>query len=139
MIQILEKSYPVELLCELFQVSRATYYRYQKRLTIHTTPIEESILEQQLTQVFFDHKRRYGTRRIQAELKAQGIQVGRWKIRKWLRTEGLQAIQPKSFVPRTTDSAHGKRNSPNLLLDLNGKRIFQAQAINQVNVYRMGW
>jgi putative transposase len=31
--------------------------------------------------------------------------------------QGLVAIQPRSFVPRTTDSRHGKRICPNLLLD----------------------
>jgi len=33
-----------------------------------------------------------------------------------MRKEGLRAIQPRKFIPRTTDSGHGKRVSPNLLL-----------------------
>jgi len=32
-----------------------------------------------------------------------------------MQVEGLRAIQPKSFVPRTTDSRHGTRMSPTLL------------------------
>lgn len=35
-----------------------------------------------------------------------------------MKAAHLQAIQPKSFVPRTTDSTHGKGYWPNLLLDL---------------------
>ncbi|MDJ1470237.1 IS3 family transposase [Xanthocytophaga flava] len=132
LIKLLEAEFPVDMLCELLQVSRAAYYRHRKRLTFQTEQVEQTPVEQQVKQVFVDHKRRYGTRRIQAELKAQGIHIGRWKIRKYLKKEGLQAIQPKSFVPKTTDSAHGKRNSPNLLLDLDGNRIFQVQAINKV-------
>ena len=31
--------------------------------------------------------------------------------------ERIKALQPKSFVPRTTDSTHGQRCAPNLLLD----------------------
>jgi transposase InsO family protein len=34
-----------------------------------------------------------------------------------MRRLGLRAIQPRSFVPRTTDSRHGAQVSPNLLLD----------------------
>src|SRR5262245_727860 len=34
-----------------------------------------------------------------------------------MREQGLLAIQPRRFVPRTTDSRHGKRMSPNLLLE----------------------
>ena len=34
-----------------------------------------------------------------------------------MREDGLRAIQPPKFVPRTTDSKHGKRVCPNLLLN----------------------
>ncbi|CAN5812576.1 hypothetical protein BH24BAC1_BH24BAC1_34650 [soil metagenome] len=33
-----------------------------------------------------------------------------------MQQQGLVAIQPRSFVPRTTDSRHGKRIWDNLLL-----------------------
>jgi len=33
-----------------------------------------------------------------------------------MQQQGLRAIQPRSFVPRTTDSRHGKRICANLLL-----------------------
>ena len=54
-----------------------------------------------------------------------------------MKKAGLRAIQPKSFVPKTTDSAHGKRNGPNLLLDERRNRLFLAQAPNQVWVSDM--
>ena len=44
--------------------------------------------------------------------------AGRDVWRNSLKTQGLSAIQPKSFVPRTTDSRHRLGYSPNLLLDL---------------------
>ncbi|MFN7929192.1 MAG: DDE-type integrase/transposase/recombinase [Blastocatellia bacterium] len=34
-----------------------------------------------------------------------------------MKEQSLEAIQPKSYVPRTTDSRHGGRISPNLLKD----------------------
>ena len=36
---------------------------------------------------------------------------------KILKNQGLRAIQPKSFVPKTTDSRHRLGYSPNLILD----------------------
>jgi transposase InsO family protein len=45
------------------------------------------------------------------------IQIGRYKIRSIMQQQGLKAIQPRSFVPRTTDSTHGLSISPNLLLN----------------------
>ena len=64
--------------------------------------------------VFWFHKRRYGSRRISAELKGQGIRAGRYRVRSLMREQGLRAIQPRSFVPRTTVSDN-RRASPNLL------------------------
>lgn len=43
--------------------------------------------------------------------------MGRQALRTGLRRHGRLALQPKSFVPRTTDSTHGQRCAPNLLLD----------------------
>lgn len=51
-----------------------------------------------------------------AELQEQGYSLGRQQVRSLMKLADLQAIQPKSFVPRTTDSTHGKGYWPNLLL-----------------------
>ena len=70
-----------------------------------------------MKQVFTKHKRRYGWRRIQAELADEGLKAGRHQIRSRMKEQNLQAIQPKSFVPKTTQSHSHLRRSPNLLLD----------------------
>lgn len=75
--------------------------------------------EQQQTairELFVEHKRRYGSRRIVQALRAKGGRVGRDAVRKALTTCGLYTIQPRSFVPRTTNSRHRLGFSPNLLL-----------------------
>ncbi|WP_046247506.1 IS3 family transposase, partial [Hymenobacter terrenus] len=45
-----------------------------------------------------------------------GHAVGRWRIRRVLKAHGLRAQQPRSFVPRTTDSDPAVRAAPNRLL-----------------------
>lgn len=67
--------------------------------------------------MFTQHNSRYGARRIALALKEQGTAVSRSQVARVLRQEGLKAIQPRSFVPRTTDSRHNYLISPNLLLD----------------------
>src|SRR6202000_2136162 len=63
------------------------------------------------------NKRRYGSRRIVKELPSPATRISRYTAAKVLRDNGLKAIQPRSFVPRTTDSRHAYAISPNLLLD----------------------
>jgi transposase InsO family protein len=68
-------------------------------------------------EVFWRHSRRYGSRRIHAELHSEGFSIGRHQIRHKMSEKGLKAIQPRSFVPRTTNSRHTLGYSPNLLLE----------------------
>ena len=49
-------------------------------------------------------------------MQAQGHLVGRWRIRRVLQAHGLRAQQPRSSVPRTTDSDPAVRAAPNRLL-----------------------
>ena len=65
--------------------------------------------------IFWQHKRRYGARRIAVELQARGRPCGVDRVAKLLKNQGLQAIQPQSYRPKTTDSRHGLGYSPNLL------------------------
>jgi transposase InsO family protein len=106
--------YPVEAVCRAVRVSRSGYYAWAGRRA-GGKPETEVRLAATVEAVFWRHARRYGARRITAELKAEGRYVGRRRVRRIMGELSLRAIAPKSFVPRTTDSRHGRRASPNLL------------------------
>ncbi len=100
-------------MCEVVGVERSSYYRSLKRGGQGDLAV--TVLAA-VTTVFWRHSRRYGARRIAAELKAEGMVIGRQRIRRLMREQGLRAIQPRSFVPRTTESRHHLGYSENLLL-----------------------
>jgi transposase InsO family protein len=93
----------------MMQVSPPAYYSYARGKTYRETVAQKSCREK-VRSCFYEHRRRYGTRRIAAELK-----IGRAAARSAMRREGLRAIAPKRFKPTTTDSKHDLRVSPNLL------------------------
>ena len=66
--------------------------------------------------IFKRHRRRYGYRRIGEELSDAGVVCAPDRIRRIMRQRGLRAIQPKTYVPKTSDGRADKP-SPNLLLD----------------------
>ena len=105
--------FSVRELCGTLSVGRSSYYAWAAGQT-HQPDGE---MAAQVKAVFWRHSRRYGSRRIKEELVAQGVAVGRTRVRRVMREQDLRAIQPRSFVPRTTDSRHEHRVSPNLLLD----------------------
>jgi putative transposase len=106
--------YPVQTLCNAMQVSRSSFYTYQTGETYvqNGTRSERSVLVKEL---FNKHRKRYGSRRIMKSLQHQNIPIGRYQVRSLMKEQGLKALQPKSFVPKTTNSKHTLGYAPNVL------------------------
>lgn len=95
-------------------VSRSAYYAWPLA-TMHQPKPTDKKMEQQIIDTFQDHKCRYGSRRISKAIAMKGEKLSRYKAGRVLKKFGLKAIQPRSFVPKTTDSRHPYTISPNLL------------------------
>jgi hypothetical protein len=58
-----------------------------------------------IQQIAVKHRRRYGYRRIAAELRRCGMLVNHKRVARIMREDNLLAVQPRAFVV-TTDSQH---------------------------------
>jgi putative transposase len=102
--------------CDTLEVSRSAYYAWQKA-GLSSREERDAQLTPLVLETFRKHRRRYGARRIAAELRDREHRCSPRKVAEIMRNQGLFAIQPKSFKPRTTDSRHRLGYSPNLLLE----------------------
>jgi putative transposase len=104
-------------ICDTLEVSRSAFYAWRDG---EPSPRERELakLSERITVIFWRHRRRYGSRRIAAELADQGVVCSPRRVAKVLRNQHLRAIQPKSFVPKTTDSRHNLGYAPNRLLEM---------------------
>jgi putative transposase len=102
--------------CEALELSRSAYYAWRDSAP-SVRQQRDDALTPLVRAVFWKHRRRYGARRIARDLADRGQTCSPRRVAKLLKTQGLRAIQPKSFVPKTTDSRHGLGYSPNLLLE----------------------
>ena len=102
--------------CDVLEISRSAFYSWKASSNTYS---EESDIEltPKVNTIFRNHRRRYGARRIVSTLADQGESVGRRRVARIMKTQGLKAIQPKSFKPRGTESRHRLGYSPNLLLE----------------------
>ena len=101
-------------LCDTLLVSRAGFYAWRRETECVRARRDRELMPL-VRDIFWHHKRRYGARRIAVELHSRGQSCGVDRVAKLLKMQGLRAIQPKSFVPKTTDSRHQLGYSPNLL------------------------
>ena len=83
-------------------------------------------MAQQVREIFWTHRRRYGARRIVEELRDRGHCCDRKRVAKLMKKLGLKAIQPKSYKPRGTESRHRLGYNENLLINKEITRLGQA-------------
>lgn len=113
MIQSHIKSYPIRMMCRVLKVSSSGYYEWAAR-PISNRERDNAALTEKLTALFKQHKGRAGSIRLTYALKAQGESVGRHRVARLMRANGLRAKAAKKFKA-TTNSDHNLPVSPNLL------------------------
>jgi putative transposase len=100
----------VERMCVLAGVSRAGYYR---RWQASAPRQEETAVRDAIQRVVLAN-RRYGYRRIAAQLRRDGFVANHKRVLRLMRQDNLLCLRKRPFVPVTTDSRHEWRVVPNL-------------------------
>lgn len=103
----------LRVICAVLEVPRSSYYHAARPTA---TQRSDAALGSVMQTIFREHRRRYGYRRISAELAVRGLTCAPERVRRIMRERGLKALQPRSYVPKTSDG-RADRPSLNLLLD----------------------
>jgi putative transposase len=117
--------FPVEISCQVLEVSRSGYYDW-----INRPPSSRDKRREELTAKIkiaaVEGRGVYGSPRIFKALAAQGESVSENTVAKVMKTAGIRAKTKKKFVPTTTDSNHRHKVAGNVL-----DRQFTADLPNQ--------
>jgi transposase InsO family protein len=103
----------IRLVCTVLGEARSSFYH---AATPTATQVADVELGDLIETIFRHHRRRYGYRRLVEELSDQGVICAPARVRRLMAQRGLHALQPKNFVPKTSDGRADKP-SPNLLTD----------------------
>jgi putative transposase len=98
-------------LCRALGVSASGYYAWRAR-TGRPWPDRDLALRHAIRVAYAESRGRYGSPRIHRVLRAGGHQVGRNRVIRLMRLEGVRARRHRRFV-LTTDSAHQWAPAPN--------------------------
>jgi len=117
-------AFPVGVLCEAVGVSRSAYYAWRSSEPSARELANERILAE-IRAIHVENEARYGSPRVVNELRERGHEVGKHRVARLMRENGIFARMRRRFR-HTTDSNHKLPVAPNLL-----EQNFTATAPNQ--------
>lgn len=108
-----ERSWPVETMCSVFQVSRSGYYAWKKRKPSLTAQRQASLTEE-IREIHQEYREVYGSPRIHEELRERGQECSVNTVAKLMRKAGIRSQTVRKFKV-TTDSNHRHPVAENVL------------------------
>jgi putative transposase len=115
----------VNVMCQILNVTRAGFYAHGKR-PISPRQARRDELIKRISQVHADSRGLYGSPRVTAELKEDGVGVCKNTVAKLMGELELRSKIVRKFRPKTTDSNHPCPLAPNRL-----DRLFCAEEPNR--------
>jgi putative transposase len=100
-------------MCESMNVSRAGFYKFLK-CEPSVRSQENKVLVEEITNVYKESRKNYGSPRVYEELVARGFEVNKKRVARLMAEEGIVGRRKGRFK-KTTDSNHDDPIAPNLL------------------------
>ncbi len=103
----------IRSICKVLGMPRSSYYHSSSPTA---TELSDQVIGERIEQIFHLHCRRYGYRRIWQDLHEADILCAPARVRRIMAQRGLKALQPRTYVPRTSDG-RADYPSPNRLAE----------------------
>jgi putative transposase len=113
LIDAAKKEFPVQRLCKVLGVSPSGCFAWKERPACRRQR-DDMVLLAHVRSAFAPSSGTYGSPRMTYELRDHGLAIGRRRVARLMRENGLRARQKRRFK-RTTDSLHAFPIAPNLL------------------------
>lgn len=99
------RTYGIKLMSECLTVTRSGYYRWISTGMINPKLLTETELLNRILEIFNHSKQRYGSPRITAELRANGLKVSKKRVARIMKKHGIKSKIKRRFKV-TTNSRH---------------------------------
>jgi transposase InsO family protein len=113
-VQEHRETFRVGMMCRVLKVSRSGFYAWKKRQP-SKRELEDRTLSLRIRKIHAESRESYGAPRIHAALRSQGTRVGRKRIARLMRWEGLWGCAKQRF--KRTASVRAELPAPPNLLD----------------------
>jgi len=96
-----QATYPIQLMSKVLGVSRSGFYGRLNRKPCARDTADKGLMKR-IVQIHTASKQTYGAPRIHAELADVGIHVGRKRVERLMKAQGLKGVSRRRFVTTTT-------------------------------------
>lgn len=116
------KAVPITRACRLLSVSRSGFYQFKHRQTVRIKDVREQVY---VRAAFAASHQTYGSRRVMHAVQAQGLRIGRYRVRTLMKQAHLRPHWNKRFI--TTAHSHPSLRAADNVLN----RHFTVERPNQ--------
>lgn len=124
-VRVMAEECTVKVACRALGVSVSGYYAWRERIPSAREQSDTALLPH-IGRAYEDSRGLYGSPRVHATLKQQGLVCSRKRVARLMRQVALRSRRRVARRVHTTDSRHERPVAPNLL-----ERDFSAQAENE--------
>jgi putative transposase len=126
LIEAEKAEHSISRLCSVLGVTRAGYHAWRRRGRSRRD-LADRQLERLIQGIFLDSRETYGAPRVHAELRAQGVRVGKKRVARLMRSLELQGVSRRGKRRRTTVADPKAPPAPDLV-----RRCFRAERPDQL-------
>jgi len=109
-----QEAFPVEVLCDVLDVSRSGYYAWGRRPSGPAAMRRVELVEQ-IRDTHTASRSNYGSPRVYRSLRAQGVACCENTVAKLMKAEGIRSKAKRPFRAQTTNSRHDHPVAANIL------------------------
>jgi putative transposase len=117
LIDVLKETYALDQLLATLEVSKSGLYAHRRKAQAPRRQKDQQLLKM-IRPIFKQSRQTYGSPRLCAALRAQGVRIGKNRIARLMRQSGLRVRQKRRFRPATTQSKPNLPVTQNWLLKI---------------------
>jgi putative transposase len=106
-------NHPISLCCRMLGVSRSGFHAWQRRAP-SDRELADAWLVERIREIHAESRETYGARRVHRALRYRDVRVGRKRVERLMRREGISGLVPKRYR-RTTIRVPGVRVADDLV------------------------
>ncbi len=125
---------------DLLEISRSSYYSYKNK-KISKRSLEEQRLKEEIREIWVLNEKKYGSPKIQGELRKKGMKVSERRIQKLMKEMGIKSVVTQKYKYKASVATEHEGLENRLNRDFNSTKSYEKIVgdITYIRTKDKGW